>query len=794
VPVARTEDDTIQRAVATLRAGDVHAAEQLFKQVLRKQPKNAAALNLLGVVLTYLGKFAEAEKHLQLAVREQPGSDATLRNYGVVLTMLDRPAEAVQRFSEALAINPAVAETWRNRGVALNELKRPQEAIADFERAIQIDPCYAEAFCGKGNALGALSRLEEALSSFERALSLQPDLTDAWLDLGNLCARLKRYEKALAAYDRALAIKSGVAEAWLGRGNVFRILNRRPEALAAYDKALDLKPDLAGAWHGRGNVLHDLNHYDEASVAYDKAIALKPDLAEAWLGRGLTCENLNRSDEARAAYDKAIALQPDFAEAWIARGVTMMQAGRHSEALVQIDRSLSLQPGSSEAWCARGRILFEMNDLTAALAAFDKALALKPDYPECISNKVFALCFTSDGGFAEQQKTQADWWERVGAAIAERSQARHANTRDPSRRIKLGYVSADFRSHSAGLSFKPVLLNHDKCQFEITCYSTSVQEDDITKEFRRAADRWRDAAQMSDDELCAQIQADQIDILVDLSGHSKGHRLAAFARKPAPIQVTAWGYATGTGLQNVDYLFSDPVVCPSDVRHLFAETIVDLPCCISIDSLPDQVQPSPPPVLSKGHLTFGVFNRATKISADAASLWAQILHAVPGSRILLKNAAFDAASVRAGVLERFATHGVEAGRVAFLGTTSRPNHLATFNEVDISLDPFPQNGGVSTWESLQMGVPVVAKLGNSIASRVAAAILSAVGMTDWVARTTDDYSAIAVKFASMPEHLTKLRHELPARISESSAGNSAKYTKAVEAAYRKMWTDYCRSA
>jgi len=376
----------------------------------------------------------------------------------------------------------------------------------------------------------------------------------------------------------------------------------------------------------------------------------------------------------------------------------------------------------------------------------------------------------------------------------EQTRKEHLNSRDPDRRLRIGYVSADFRTHSAAFCFKPVLLNHDKTRFEITCYSSSLQEDGYTKDFRRAADRWRNVTQMSGDEFSAQIRADQIDILVDLSGHSAGNRLGVFARKPAPIQVTAWGHATGTGLPTVDYLFSDPVACPAEVRHLFAEKIVDLPCVITIEESLGQTQPSDPPVLSKGHITFGAFNRSTKVTDEVVALWARLLHAVPQSRLLLKHYGFNQPALQLRMLEKFASHGVSPDSIAFLGTTSRPEHLAAFKNVDIALDPFPQNGGISTFESLQMGVPTVAMLGKTIPSRATGAILAAVGLRDWVAEDADGYLAIAEKFAAMPDHLKALRHDLPARLSSCPATNNVLYTRAVEAAYRTMWGDYCRTA
>lgn len=603
---------------------------------------------------------------------------------------------------------------------------------------------------------------------------------------------LRRYDEALAAVDKALALDPAFAEAWLGRGNILSELKRHDDAGAACDKALALQPEFAEAWLGRGNVWRDLGRYEDALSAYDKALQRKPDLAEAWLGRGNTFHETRRGDEAVAAFDKALALNPALVEAWLGRGNACHELKRGYEALAAYDKALALNPNMAEAWLGRGNALFETARPAEAAAAFDKALALKPDYADAISNQIFALEFADDAEFAEQQKARRIWWDKVGSAIAAQSQLEHANARDPDRRLKVGYVSGDFWGHSAAFCFRPLLLLHDKRQFDVTCYSCSQIEDELTRDFQRAADRWRNVARASDDELCRQIQADQIDVLVDLSGHTAGNRLRVFARKPAPVQVSAG--ATGTGLPTIDYLLSDPVICPQAVRHLFAEKIVDLPCIMTIERLPDRLSVTDPPVLAKGHVTFGMFNRASKISDDAVVLWARILQAVPRSQLLFKHYAFDEASMRSRLLERFAERGIAAERIGFLGATSRREHLAAFKEVDISLDPFPQNGGISTLESLQMGVPVVAKLGNSIASRSAGAILTSVGMADWVADDADGYLAIAVKFAAAPDRLKTLRHELPGRIAASAAGDNAAYTRAVEKAYRTMWAQFCRSA
>jgi predicted O-linked N-acetylglucosamine transferase (SPINDLY family) len=381
-----------------------------------------------------------------------------------------------------------------------------------------------------------------------------------------------------------------------------------------------------------------------------------------------------------------------------------------------------------------------------------------------------------------------EWWDRVGVRIPRR-QLQRLNP-DPEKRIVVGYVSSDFRNHSAALTFLPVLRNHDRRAFAVVCYSCSPLRDAVTEQCRSTAETWVEAWQLSDDELADRIQSDNVDILVDLSGHSAGHRLAVFARKPAPIQVSAWGNATGTGLPTIDYFFADPVTVPETVRPLFAETVYDLPSLITTDPAPG-VQPAPPPMLRKGHVTFGVFNRIDKISEPVLAVWSRLLQEIPSAKIVIKNGALDDPFLRDGLIARFVAHGVAHECVVCLGSSMRQEHVAAFADIDISLDPFPQNGGVSTWESLQAGVPVIAKLGKSSASRAAAAIVKAVGLDDWVAEDDEGYIAIAHKFVAQPALLERLRAELPQMLATSAAGNGELYTRKVEEGYRAFWRRYC---
>ncbi|MHC2713537.1 putative O-linked N-acetylglucosamine transferase (SPINDLY family) [Bradyrhizobium diazoefficiens] len=315
----------------------------------------------------------------------------------------------------------------------------------------------------------------------------------------------------------------------------------------------------------------------------------------------------------------------------------------------------------------------------------------------------------------------------------------------------------------------------------------------MTAKFESLADVWVEAGRLSDDQLADRIEADKVDILIDVSGHTTGNRLPVFARKPAPIQVSGFGHATGTGLRTMDYVLADPVFIPQSARHLLAEKVHDLPCLITIDPILD-VPPSELPMLRNGYVTFGVFNRIYKISDEAIRVWSRVMREVTGSKIIIKHTMLDDPLVRDRLIARFVAHGVAEANITCLGSSPRAEHLRAFANVDISLDTFPQNGGVSTWESLYAGVPVVAKLGKGASSRAGASIVAAVGLVDWVADDDAGYAAIACKFAAQPAHLAKLRADLPAQIAASPAGNVEIYTREVEAGYRQFWRDYCAVA
>jgi predicted O-linked N-acetylglucosamine transferase (SPINDLY family) len=668
------------------------------------------------------------------------------------------------------------------------------EAERLLKRAVALQPRSAAAHYHLGLAQFALKQFNAARASCELALTVQPNFPLALNNLGNALNELDELEHAVACYSRAVAYKPDYAEAFYNRGAVLSRLDRFAEALTSFDRAIALQPTHALALDTRGVALIELRRFDDAIASVERALAIKPDFANAYAHRGRALASLGQFDRAIADYEKALSLSPDLEVALLGLTTAFLLTHRLADASATVLRALAVAPDSAHVIAIAGQCCARSGDVEGAIRHFDRALALKPNLTHLITEKIFVLDAAPWAGTVEHQQIRREWWDRIGSKVAPQSPVSYPNDRDPARRIVLGYVSSDFRNHSAALCFGEVLRNHDHSAFEVVCYSCSPIRDSMTEELERSADKWVDAAHLTDEELADRIRADRIDILIDLSGHTAGNRLAVFARKPAPVAVSGFGSGSGTGLPTVEYLFADPVSTPPEVRHLYPERIHDLPCLTTLAAPPAECRTAEPPCLARGHVTFGIFNRIEKISENNFPVWSRILSAVPGARLVLKHFALADPALAHQMVERFVAHGVAAERITCLGQTTRGEHLAAYAGVDICLDPFPYNGGASTWEALHMGVPVVAMLGNRSSSRAAAAILSSIGLTDWIASDEAAYVDVAAGHAAQGELLRRLRRGLPDRIANSAAGDTARYTRAVEQAYRGFWNAYCACA
>jgi predicted O-linked N-acetylglucosamine transferase (SPINDLY family) len=533
---------------------------------------------------------------------------------------------------------------------------------------------------------------------------------------------------------------------------------RLAEAEATYRQILAEQPGLVLAWNRVGTVWHTMGRIDEAIVAYRRAIALRPDYAAAHCNLGKAMQESDRLDDAIAAYERAIAWKPDLVEAWNNLGSTLTACGRAQESLFCFRRAVALQPGFARA----------------------------------ASNLLYALYFHPGYDARAILAEHHDWAARLTTPLVPHNPF-HTNDPTPDRRLKIGYVSPDFNNHVQSL-FMPLLLGaHDREHVEVFCYSSVWQPDSITDRCRGNADVWRNVAALSDEALARTVRDDRIDILVDLTMHMANNRIPVFARKPAPVQVAYLAYPGTTGLATMDYRLTDSYLDPpGETDADYTERSVRLRSFWCYDPPHETPPVGPLPAERNGYVTFGCYNNFAKVSQPALELWARVLQAVPGSRLVVLA---PVGRCRDSVHGLFQRAGIAGDRVAFVARTDLRAYLERYHEIDVGLDPFPYNGHTSTLDSLWMGVPVVTLAGRTAVGRGGVSILSNVGLPELIARTPEEYVAIAVGLAGDLPRLRALRAGLRARMEISPLRDARQFAAGIESAYRTMWQEWCaRSA
>ncbi|MCX7175880.1 MAG: tetratricopeptide repeat protein [Proteobacteria bacterium] len=599
------------------------------------------------------------------------------------------------------------------------------------------------------------------------------------------------WKNAEERYRQAIARNPYYAEAFCNLGAVYEAQGDPENAVAQYRSAVELNPNLLTGHQNLGFALLNLGQGDAAEESFRRVLTLSPDHFGALQSLGAIAAMRDDFHCAERMLRGALALQSNDVDTNNDLGNLLKLTRRFFEAEESYRRALTLKPDNASTHYNFGFLLMEdFGQVDQAVASFRRALSIQPDYADAHGKLLFALDLAPGVDLATLQQ-ERNRWEAIHAAPLAALKRPHGNRPDPQRRLRIGYVSADFRTHSATVGFGAMLVGFDPAGFDVVAYSNYGEEDAMTRLLRQGVTTWRNIVGLSDEAVANLIRDDEIDILVDLSGHSAGNRLLVFARKPAPLQVTAFGYPTGTGMRAMDALFADPVVVPPDERQFYAEEIRYLPCLIGAFFPKQFPAVNALPALSAEGITFGSFNRLGKISEDALSAWARILLDSPNSKIVLKTHQLDDPTIREQLLRRFTRAGVAPERIVLLGATSWQDHLAAFNRIDIALDPFPQGGGVTTLEGLMMGVPLVALRGQTIPGRASASILTTLGLTDWIAESPEQYVELAVQKARHISDLAALRTQLRGIFTSSIVGDSQAYVKAVEQEYRQLWREWC---
>lgn len=737
----------------------------------------------------------------------------------IYLTM--NPEENREIIHQALNMSPDEYEA-RSKGVRNHILKHHSwdsvfkniwdGIVADQAEQASLDSVKNESQSQEGVSVRASEQLVElavladsqykeglykkAEKNYCQLLQRFPDNSTVLQSLAAVCQKTNRLEEALVYLRKIVVLHPTDAVAHCNLAKVLQQMDRKGEAIASFEKAIATDPDSLVALDNLGFLYKTMNKLIEARKLHEKVVKLDPAHASGWNNLGIINGLEGYPDLAQEQFNKALTLNPEFSEAHLNLGALLKDLGKLKQAVFHLEKCLETDADNAVALNNLANVYLSACQQSKAVHLYRKALAIQPDYIEAHSNLLLCLHYDSENSVKEIFEEHLRW-SRVHLANIE-VQNHPAGKSNENGILKVGYISADLREHSVSRFIEPVILGHKPEKVELFVYSDVRNPDQVTGRLQKTVGAgWRDITSLDDKQLCEQISNDQIDILVELGGHTAHNRLIAMAAKPAPIQISYLGYPDTTGLSSIDYRLTDGLVDPEGtIDSYYTEKLWRLPQGF-FSYMPNRDAPAVelPPSLKNGYITFGSFNMSSKINQEVVRLWARILEAVPNSRFLLKAAVFTDGVTVDYLRQLFADHGIEAERLVFKGhQPDSVSHLKLYGEIDIALDPFPYNGTTTTLEALWMGRPVISLIGNSHAARVGYSILNQLGLESCLAETEEEYLTAAVALAADTKQLQELTMGMRQRMESSTLLDSKSFVTSLEGAYCQMWQKFCNSS
>jgi protein O-GlcNAc transferase len=737
-------------------------------------------------VLKQQGRLAEALAPARQALSAQPDDiEAALLVAEISGAQGDRD-EAIAQYSKVIELRPEAPLAYYKRGNLLKDREQLEAALADYDRAITLDPKYAYALCNRGFVLTRLGRLEAALDSYDQAVAIVPDDVIALSNRADVLRDLRRREEALAGYDRALSLNPNHLQSYCNRANLLAELQRYDEALVDFDRALAISTEVADVYFGRGRLLQLQRQFDEALLDYDRALSLNPKLVAAHAARGEVLAENGLWQQAIASHDAALALQEDYVAAHMGRAIPLQKLHRHAEAVQAYGRALAAKPDQL--------YLPGMHQSSKMLACdwegLDEDVArlvagIRAGVPVAL---VFPVLAILDDPALHHQAAQI--W--VNDQVPAKQDFPLPSPRPAHERLRIGYFSSDLRDHAVAYLTAELFESHDRTRFETLAFSLGPDTPSPTRQrLEKAFDHFLDVRTASDHDLLLLARSHELDIAVDLCGHTAGNRPQIFARRIAPIQVTYLGFAGTFGAEYFDYLIADQTVIPPEHRPHYSEKIAYLPHCYLPNDSGREIAETPTRELvglPAAGFVFCSFNNSYKFTPEVFSSWARILARVPGSLLwLAQNNPTAAANLHRELEQR----GIDPRRLIFANhTRTSEHHLARLGVADLFLDTLPYNAHSTAIDALWAGLPLLTRMGGSFAGRVAASLLRAIELPELVTTSIEQYEDLAVELATHPTRLAELRERLAANRLTTPLFDSRSFVRDLESVYTSMYARY----
>jgi protein O-GlcNAc transferase len=817
----------LHQAVIHHQGGNLADAEKLYRSILTKQPGHPDANHNLGVLVIGSGHATAALPYFQAALQ------ANLKKGQFWLSCIDALIQASQLETARQMLELGVQSGLRGPAVDLlrNRLQRPAAASPPIPSAVGVtDEFKAEPSAepersgskseedakrrkskhsknrqrkgnsGRGAALyelgqthHALGALVEAEGYYRNAIRIHPRFVLAHCSLAEVLDKQGRFAEAECCYRQSIEIQPDLVLAHNNLALILKEQGRVLEAEASCRRALELSPELAVAHNNLATILNQQGRVAESEASCRRAIELKPDLAEAHSNLALALNKEGLLKESETSCRRAIELKPELAAVHSNLANVLQRQARPGEAEASCRRAIDLQPQLRDAYTNLGIALMDQGRLAEAAVSYRHALQIRPDLPEAHQDLLFCLSHWGEiapEALFDEHRSFADRFE----APLRRAWPRHQPPREPERQLKVGIVSGDFREHPMVYFIEPVFSHlAADAGLSLHAYTNCLAEDSFTRRLRRHFPHWNQVFALSDEQFAQKVRADGIDILIDLTGHTAHNRLLAFARKPAPIQCGWIGYLGTSGLKSMDYYLADKYFLPpGEFDRYFTEKIVHLPAVAAFEPSSEAPDVGPLPSLTTGRLTFGSFNRLSKLNPSVIALWSQLLRALPGSQMLIGGMPRDGRHQVVG--SWFQDEGIALERLQFHPRRGNRDYLALHDQVDFCLDPFPFTGATTTCHALWMGVPTLTLLGKTVAGRLGAALLQHVGLEDFIAHTPEEFVKKGIYWARNLHSLAQLRAGMRDRFLRSPIGQPELVAQGLAVGFRQMWRTWCASS
>jgi len=778
----------LQQVIQAFQGRNFDGADLILRKVLQNDVNSADDVFNLGIAYAEANRLIEASAIFGCLQLYKNDDVRIPYNLGLIYSLQGKHHLALAAYDLALKIKPDDIETLINKGLTCNDIKNYTLALEVLESAIQIRPNIPEAWCNKGIALCNLNLYQQSIGAYNEAIKLVPSYSEAWSNKSVPLNKLKRFIESLEACDNAISLKPDYAESWYNKGNTLRELMRFDEAIAHYDKALSLKPDYYDAWNNRGVTLHDLKRFDEAIAHYDKALSLKPDYYDAWNNRGVTLHDLKRFDEAIAHYDKALSLKPDYYDAWNNRGVTLDDLKRFDEAIAHYDKALILKADIDWTYGNLVHAKMRIGNWSGLEESLEK-ICKKVEAKEKIVNPFILLALNDDASLHKQCSeiyAQNKYPSNITLCSIPKLSKKE--------KIRIAYFSPDFRNHAVSLLTSELFKIHNKDKFEIFAFSLQKAPDTdlIYQSLRQSFDEFINVEYLSDNQVAQLARENEIDIAIDLAGHTQYSRTGIFALRAAPIQVNWLGYPGTIGADFIDYIVADQTIIPDSHYKFYTEKVVRLPNTYMVD---DSKRIASSRIFTRAEcglpeqgFVFCCFNNDYKFNPQVLDGWSRILSAAKNSVLWISenNERFST-----NIKIEFEKRGIVSSRIIFAPRLDlNADHLARYALADLFLDTFSYNAHTTAVDSLKSGVPVLTRTGQSFASRVAASLLNAIRLPELITNTQKEYEALAIELAMNPEKLTDIKLKLDNNRLTTPLFDTPLFAKHLETAYIKMMERY----